>query len=780
MKKYFIWMCYLIAIFAFGYNHIAKADTSVCYNIPENLPPPVTSTSFCGDVFSGDISIPVADFSADHSMPLEPIRITQDYNNHKGHNGLDLGGECSGWAEGKEKIHNVFKGIVILSREHDPNNDDGWGSAVCTASRPNPDSEEIVTHCSHHIHKNSRFINACQEVNPGDLIGLEGNTGNSHGAHLHYTTRRWKNLEELRQAIGYAKTSQGGKLTKTKNFFGNNGYGAHNGSHLNGHLDPTGMLTHTFTDYVSENGNAPAYGWSLPYVLNMRNHGIEFGLFDGRFGAGELVTRREAARWLKIGRELSSESGNADFLDVPPSYSEYPYIEALANFPEYLPVIDPKRACEPNMFPSFCPDSNVNRAEALKMVIMTFYGEEYMELYFDDFWNGTLNSVLSLFHNFDDVSGMEWYASYVYFGLKKGLVAPNSSFNPDQPVRREEMAKWIMMGRDHVFGQYTSACLTTFCPSGQYCDPDTIQCTELPECVPSAYKTCEIGGGNPDIPQECDVVNCTPGEVKSQACGTNNTGTQWAECGNDCMWEPWGECEGGGTCSPGQTTSCGNCGTMTCNTYGQWGPCQNQGVCQPGQQQNQTCNNVGIQTQSCQSSCTWGSWGQCSAECTPGQVQQQSCTVNGQSGMQEKTCNSNGQWGNWSTCQSSCQDTYLASSSQACYGNPNSSGSPTICLNVQQNSGPNWQYRICKSGGSFSQNWSSELRDDNNVQLLDTYNGSAGSSCSPWRNINVSYINGYGAVNGAGLMGYIKSPSTCTYNECKYRTGYVTIRKECL
>ena len=134
MKSYFIWLCSLLAIFVMGHNMNAKADPSICNSSPQNLPPPVTTTSFCDDVFSGDISIPVADFGADHHMPLEPIRITQDYNNTKGHNGLDLGGECKGWAEGKEKIRNVFKGIVMVSRAYNANSDDGWGEAVCPAS----------------------------------------------------------------------------------------------------------------------------------------------------------------------------------------------------------------------------------------------------------------------------------------------------------------------------------------------------------------------------------------------------------------------------------------------------------------------------------------------------------------------------------------------------------------------------------------------------------------------------------------------------------------------
>ena len=231
--------------------------------------------------------------------------------------------------------------------------------------------------------------------------------------------------------------------------------------------------------------------------------------------------------------------------------------------------------------PTVCPDINVNRAEALKMIIMAFYGNEYIKLFKDNFSKGILNIVLSFFENIDDVEGTEWYASYVYFGLMNGLVDPNNSlFNPGQPVRREEIAKWITMGRNHIFGAYNSACLNTFCPSGQYCDPDTIQCTTLPECVPTTDNPCEIGGGIDE--NSCNPGDCTPGETKQQSCG--NGGTQTATCNGSCTWGAWGNCTGEGNCTSGQTDSCGNCGTMTCGSNGQWGSCQNQGVCQPGQQ----------------------------------------------------------------------------------------------------------------------------------------------------------------------------------------------------
>lgn len=254
----------------------------------------------------------------------------------------------------------------------------------------------------------------------------------------------------------------------------------------------------------------------------------------------------------------------------------------------------------------------------------------------------------------------------------------------------------------------------------------------------------------------------------------------------------------------------------------------NQGVCSPGQSQSQSCNGNGTQSRTCNNSCQWGPWGSCMSNCqcasgvccdgcnylssstvcdqwynyqcqgpNPGQDAQQALMQQYCSGS-SSICNGSVQQGSWQTydncsssevCQMSggtagcvpapCTDVYLASSLSSCYSNPQGSGSPTLCLEVQQNSGASWQYRVCKQGGSFGNNFTYHLQDDNYSNLWSDYSGSQGATCSSWKTADVSYINGYGAANGAGLMIYLTSPTGCNQAACQYRTGSITIRKEC-
>ena len=54
-------------------------------------------------------------------------------------------------------------------------------------------------------------------------------------------------------------------------------YGSDSYLENGGYLDPLGLLYKTFIDYqLDEDGNPPAYAWSLPFVLKMRDYGIEF------------------------------------------------------------------------------------------------------------------------------------------------------------------------------------------------------------------------------------------------------------------------------------------------------------------------------------------------------------------------------------------------------------------------------------------------------------------------------------------------------------------------
>jgi hypothetical protein len=98
---------------------------------------------------------------------------------------------------------------------------------------------------------------------------------------------------------------------------------------------------------------------------------------------------------------------------------------------------------------------------------------------------------------------------------------------------------------------------------------------------------------------------CTPGETVS--CGKCGTKT----CATDCTW---GACSGEGDCLAGSTQACGNCGIQVCDPTCHWQTtCQREGECKAGD--SMACGNCGRQT--CSATCTWGT---CSDDgtCTPG------------------------------------------------------------------------------------------------------------------------------------------------------------------
>jgi len=731
-------------------------------------------------------TIPVGNFYPPAHLPEADLHIKQKYNTtyaegytlngirYYGHDGLDVDGTSQN--PGVNDVKAIQPGIVVLSQdEKSTGGKKGWGESIIIATRANEFSDEIITHHYHHLYANktgtTRLFNACDAVNTGDPLGREDDTGNSHGSHLHQGIRRWHNLAELTDAL-----KKGGAA-----IFGY-GYTFGDDKKLAKNLDPEGLLFDTFRDYqLDANGNPPAFNWSLPFVQDMRRRGIDLGMFDGRFGAGENVKRRDAARWLKIAaRQLDATPANATFTDIPATDPDFPYVEALIAFPSQYPVINQNAGISGGL-KYFHPEDALNRAAALKMVILSFYSSEFLEVYDNSIWKATNAAAIQLLNKFQDVDPNAWYAPYVYFGAQKGLVATQPNFYPANNIKKEEMAKWISAGADQADQDANAPGACPTCPADNFCDLTTEQCHPIPTCIPTETQHCDPGGG--DTGNDPCAVNpmCTAGLTDEQGCFVNGgiPGTQTRTCDASCTWGAWTTCVTTGVCIPGETVGCGNCGTSTCDDSGQWAWCFNEGPCQPGQTNQQTCNGTGTQTQTCQNSCAWGSWSTCSVNpvCSAGQTQQQSCTTfNNLPGLQTRTCDAYGQWGAWGSCVQSCTDTFLASASPACYTTPNG---PTLCLSVQQVNGATWQYQVCKQGGTFINNFAIDLRDDNHYMLLDSVSGNAGVSCSPWHSFSVSYINGYGPSNGAGLRAQVLSPANCQQSSCTYSTGTVTVRKEC-
>ena len=692
---------------------------------------PVTD-GVCDQLLFADI--PVGDFSSPADAPVtppqEPLYINQKYHTSYeegyyaeevwmyGHDGLDTEGESD--KPGVNDVVSIQPGVVILSKAAALTG--GWGESIIIATRTNAYSEEIITHHYHHLHSEghggdyatTRQLSACDAVPAGIIVGKEGTTGNSNGSHLHLSVRRWANMAELSSAI-----KKGGHT-----LFGY-GYTFGDDAKMARNLDPEGLIFDTYRDYAWENAVQPDYAWSLPFVRKMRRRGIEFGLFDGRYGAGGQVKKREAARWLKIGAKLQNTTAMIPtFSDVPFTDPDSVYIEKLVRFPSAHPVFNPGHSCQQGA-EMFCPDAALNRAEALKAVIMAFYGEEFIRDYDQNIWTQSYNLAVELLDIFTDVPVLAWYAPYVYFGANHGLVTQQDIFAPEEPVRREQMAKWIITGSEYKDGKSGNSCDSNACAAGSYCSGTGNKCVPIPSCVPSEDHQCEVGGGYQAPAQPPPEDNTNP----SPACAAGYT-----PCQNDCCDNKSEVCFEGSACY------CFN-NFLDCGD----------GVCRDSMKDNANC-------------------GGCGNVCDPGKTCTNGFCIPGQ----QCECTSG-------TCCDGCHykpDAYTASATQSCYGNPQGVGTPTLCLETQKVTGPNFRYRVCKQGGTFQNSFTYRLKDNNNLVNFTNLNGPAGASCTGWQNFEVSYL-GYGASESAGLQAEIISPAGCAQASCKYKTGTITITKTC-
>ncbi len=701
----------------------------------------------CTDFALSDL--PVGNFTVDWQMPETVMRITQGYNNTKeegycnvdglqppaadpscegekifyGHDGIDLHPE--GTEAGQNPVLAVQDGYVLVS--HKSKTVSGWGETIIFATRDNEFSDEILTFHQHHLnyegeggsYVTSRRFNACDKVSRGQELAREGKS-DTFATHLHFSVRRWKNITDLKKAIG----------TNGWGLYGH-GYTFGDDNLLKGFLDPAALLYNVFYDFQDENID---WAWALPFALEMRHQGFEFGLYNGKFGASQNVERREIARWLKIGAKrpdvIPAQATFPD--DLALDDTDSPYVEALVRYPAPVPAINPGHSCQDGK-KKFCPDNTVSRVDALKMTILSFYSDEFLKLYDSAIWKNGITAAVLLLSDFQDVDPFSWYAPYVFFGLQKGLVADQPLFHPEDPVTRAEMAKWIISSFLYGKNKQPSVCDSLICGSDYYCDLDQGDCVPIPKCIPTETRQCEVGGGN------------------EQNGGGGADGGTAADGGSS---SPPQDCPQGTTACQGDC--CDNI-TQTC-FEGTFCVCKNQYLdCGDG-----ICRN----SQSDQNNC-----GGCGNICDPGET-----CINGFCVPGGGCACSSG------ICCDGCHykpDKFAADAASACYNNPQGAGTPTICLEVQQLGGPSFSYRVCKQGNAFQNQFSFQLKDYNNLVSFGTYTGSPNTTCTGWHDFSVGYIGGYGADFSAGLSAEIISPSGCNQSSCNYKTGTITITKTC-
>lgn len=105
------------------------------------------------------------------------FKVTQEYKG-AAHDGLDIVGQ-----ESKE-IHSTINGVVEFAGWENPNNhNQGFGQYVKII-------DNNTGYGFYFGHMSEIKVKVGQSVKITDVIGIEGNTGNSTGSHCHYCIRK--------------------------------------------------------------------------------------------------------------------------------------------------------------------------------------------------------------------------------------------------------------------------------------------------------------------------------------------------------------------------------------------------------------------------------------------------------------------------------------------------------------------------------------------------------------------------------------------------------------
>ena len=135
---------------------------------------------------------------------------------------------------------------------------------------------------------------------------------------------------------------------------------------------------------------------------------------------------------VKEDSELSSEQV---FCDVPATHPQAKYI----NYLQKSGVIEGYPSSECGLGKSFLPTQSVNRAEAMKMILLAFDVEVGPQSAEDDEFRYNDSDF------FLDVHQSDWFAGYVVRGKKDGIVSgyPDDTFKPANTINRAEMSKIV-------------------------------------------------------------------------------------------------------------------------------------------------------------------------------------------------------------------------------------------------------------------------------------------------------------------------------------------------
>jgi hypothetical protein len=171
--------------------------------------------------------------------------------------------------------------------------------------------------------------------------------------------------------------------------------------------------------------------WAFNWIKRLYSAGITSGCGNGNYCPENPVTRAEMAVFLERGMHGAAYTPPAGtgavFVDVPLSYWADNWIEKL-----YTDGITTGCLTSPL---SYCPNNPVTRAQMAKFLLLAKHGAAYIP------------PSVGTSTGFGDVATSYWAAAWIKQlaaeGITTGCTA--TTFCPDQPVPRAEMAKFLVL-----------------------------------------------------------------------------------------------------------------------------------------------------------------------------------------------------------------------------------------------------------------------------------------------------------------------------------------------
>ncbi len=191
--------------------------------------------------------------------------------------------------------------------------------------------------------------------------------------------------------------------------------------------DDAESSTHPFTDIDGH--------WAEDYIVQLYTEGIVSGYPDNTFRPDQEITRAET---LKIALErfgLAEEEGETpSFTDLDAGLWHYEYIKTGWT----LEVIE--GYSEDN---TFRPQNNINRAEALRILIEAGFLSE------------DLTVPSSTEGNLDDVTSSHWFAHYSGFATTQGIIQGYSDalFHGERKITRAQVCKIVVLLAEYLAQQ---------------------------------------------------------------------------------------------------------------------------------------------------------------------------------------------------------------------------------------------------------------------------------------------------------------------------------------